>query len=120
MSCLFFMVTIFIIANTIRLSLYSRKEEIEIMYIIGATERFIKTPFYIQGTLLGTVGGIAGLIILFIAYKIMSLNLESNLSDYMVTFSFLSFKMIMVLLISSATVGWLGCYISLKQFLKIK
>ncbi len=120
MSCLFFMVTVFIIANTIRLSLYSRKDEIEVMYIIGATEQYIKTPFYIQGTLLGAIGGFFGIMILFIAYQIMSLNLESNLSDYMVTFNFLSLKMILVLLISSATVGWLGCYISLKQFLKIE
>ncbi|GAB6095485.1 permease-like cell division protein FtsX [Desulfatiferula olefinivorans] len=118
MGILFFMVTVFIIANTIRLALYSRREEIEIMRLVGATDAFIKIPSYMAGLIQGGLGGLMGLLILFISYLAISANIEQNFASYVVTIRFLSGKAILWILLYSIFVGWLGCFLSLKQFLK--
>lgn len=118
MGVLFFMVTVFIIANTIRLALYSRREEIEIMRLVGATDAFIKIPSYMAGLIQGAVGGVMGLITLYISFLLISANIEQNFSTYVVDIRFLSGKAILWILLYSIFVGWLGCFLSLKQFLK--
>jgi len=118
MGGVFFIVAVFIVANTIRLAIYSRKDEIEIMQLVGADEGFIKAPFYIQGLIHGIVGGLAGLFILFILYLLFSVNVSSDFSSFMINIKFISVKSLVVIIVCSTLVGWLGCYISLKQFLK--
>jgi len=117
MGGLFFMATVFIVANTIRLVLYSRREEVEIMRLVGATDRFIKTPFYIEGLILGALGGIIGLGVLFLIYLLVSSNMGQDLSAGFITIRFLTPITLLTILFTSAVVGWLGCYLSLKQFL---
>ena len=68
MGALFFMAAIFIVGNTVRLVLYSRREEVQIMRLVGATERFILAPFYFQSLILAALGGIIGLVTLYIMY----------------------------------------------------
>ena len=112
------MAAILIVANTSRLVLYSRREEVEIMRLVGATDRFIKTPFYIEGLLQGAAGGILGLATLFITYVIISTNMDQSLTPGFFTIRFLSAWTFFGIILCSMFVGWLGCYISLKQFLK--
>ena len=118
MGGLFFMAAVLIVANTIRLMLYSRREEVEIMRLVGATDRFIKAPFYIQGLIQGTFGGIIGITILFITFMFISSSVDQGFSPGLFTIKFLSPGAFFGIILYSMFVGWIGCYISLKQFLK--
>ena len=118
MSGIFFIAAVFIVANTIRLVIYSRREEIEIMRLIGATDRFIKAPFYIEGIIQGALGGIIGLAALFATFIYISTSVEHGLSSDLLHIRFLSLRLFITIILCSMLVGWLGCFISLRQFLK--
>ena len=118
MGVLFFTASIFIVANTIRLVIYSRREEVEIMRLVGATDRFIKMPFYIEGLIQGALGAAIGLVMLSVSFFFISSNIEQGFSPGLFRLQFLSPMTIGRIVLGSMLVGWLGCYISLKQFLK--
>jgi len=119
LGVLFFMAAVFIVANTIRIVLYSRRQEIEIMRLVGATDTFIKSPLYIEGLILGALGGLIGLSVLFVVFVFISSNFQQNLSFGLFQARFLTMEMTLGILVGSMFVGWLGCYLSLKQFLKV-
>jgi len=131
LACLFFMAAVFFVANTIRLVLYSRREEVEIMRLVGASEGFIKDPFYIQSMIQGALGGVIGLGTLFVMFRFVvgdwtleigdwkletASDFQFLISDFQI--QFLSPEIFIGILLGSMFVGWLGCYISLRQFLK--
>lgn len=118
MGALFFMAAIFIVANTIRLVIYSRREEVEIMRLVGSTDNFIKIPFYFEGLIQGALGAIIGLGTLYLAYFFIASNVEQDLLPGLLRIKFLPLDLLVEILLGSMLVGWLGCYISLKQFLK--
>lgn len=119
MCSLFFLIALFITANTVRLAFYSRRLEVEIMRLVGATETFIKTPFYVEGLMQGFLGGLLGLIILFATYLMISSGISQNFATYVYfDIHFLSFKTILLIIFGSTFLGWFGCFLSLKQILK--
>lgn len=117
MCCVFFMASVFIVANTIRLVFYSRREEFDIMRLVGATDAFIKTPFYIESAIQGIVGGGLGLLILFVSFKLLMSSVEKELMSGFIDIQFLSFPLSALIILLSMTAGLVGCYLSFKQFL---
>jgi cell division transport system permease protein len=118
MGALFFMAAIFIVANTIRLVIYSRRDEVEIMRLVGATDNFIKIPFYFQGLIQGALGAVIGLGMLYLSFFFISANVEQQVLPGLLSLQFIPPQILGAILLGSMLVGWLGCYISLKQFLK--
>lgn len=118
LGMLFSVASVFIVANTVRLVLYSRRDEIEIMRLVGASDRFIKVPFYIEGIILGALGGIIGLIALFIIFVSITSNIDQSITSGAFQIRFFSYDVMLIILISSMFVGWLGCFLSLKHIIK--
>ena len=118
MMGLFFVAAAAIVANTTRLVIYSRREEVEIMRLVGAAEGFIKAPFYIEGLFQGWVGAVAGLGVLFVVFTALAARLEQSVLAGMIALRFLSLEQLMVITLASMFAGWLGCYVSLKEFMK--
>jgi cell division transport system permease protein len=119
MCTIFVMAAVFIMANTIRLVIYSRRDEIEIMRLVGAAERFIKIPFYIQGLLQAALGAAIGLISLFVVFWFVASNLKQGFFSGLFNIQFFSPLILGAIFFISILAGWLGSYISLKQHLKV-
>jgi len=115
---LFFIASGLIIANTARLALYSRREEVEIMRLVGATDRFITTPFYIQSLIQGICGCGIGLSVIYVAYIYMFARLSSELASGFWHIRFISIESTAVIIGCSIGIGWIGCFLSMKQFFR--
>ncbi len=115
MGGLLIIASVFIVGNTIRLVYYSRQEEVEIMRLVGATDRFILTPFYIQGTVQGLMGGTVGIGSLYLMFILMSAKVEHT---GWLSLRFLPLDIITLIIFCSMMVGGLGCHLSLKQHFK--
>jgi cell division transport system permease protein len=118
MGCLFFMAAVFIVANTIRLILYSRREEVEIMRLVGATDGFIQAPFFIEGLIQGLAGALLGLVGLYISYLFFASNIGQDYFGSGYKLQFFPCGTCSLIIFVSMLIGWIGCYLSLKQFLK--
>ncbi len=118
MGAVFFMAAVFFIANTIRLLFYSKSDEMKIMRLVGATDNFIKAPFYIEGLILGGAGGIAGILILYLSYVLIITNIDLHFISFYFTIQFLPPLISLAIIVFSMLTGWMGCYISLRQLLK--
>lgn len=118
LGTLFFVAAVFFVANTIRLVIYSRRDEIEIMRLVGAEDRFIKMPFYIEGMLQGLMGGAIGIAALFVAFVAISVKAADTTLPAVVSLQFLPAAAFAVIVATAVAVGWLGCFLSLKQYLQ--
>jgi len=113
--------SLMLVGNTIRLSIYTRRREVEVMRLVGATRWFIRWPFMIEGMVVGFAGGLAAILILWLG----KVTIVDPLGD---TFSFLaaqnastlSFPLLVAILFSAAVlVSAIGSGITLRRFLKV-
>ena len=112
--------TIFIISNTIRLTVFARRKEIAIMKYVGATDWFIRIPFILEGISLGFIGGGLAAIALRSFYSVMAAKIYSTLTFFPLVpqYPFVNYLTI-VMIVSGMIVGIIGSTISLKRFLEV-
>ncbi len=111
--------TLFIISNTIRLTVFARRKEIAIMKYVGATDWFIRWPFLLEGVVLGCLGGIVAALVLRGAYRVIAAKIYDTLAFFPLIPEnpFLHYVTVVILLCGMG-IGALGSTISLKKFLK--
>lgn len=116
-----FLVAIFIISNTIRITMFSRKLEISIMKAVGATNWFIRWPFMIEGMILGTISGIVSLGVLWGLYAVAEKVFAQTLSLIgfsLVPFSEYWWQILLVFVAIGLFTGGFGSLVSMAKYLK--
>ncbi len=117
------LVTAFLIANTIKLAIFSRKTEIEIMRLVGASNVAIKVPFIIEGSFIGLLGSIIPIVLMCYGYKALYLFLggelfSSSLGKLVEPYPFILYGSGLLLIIG-LLVGMFGSYRAVRKYLKI-
>ena len=121
---LLIIISIFIIANTIKLTVHARRKEISIMKYVGATNGFIRWPFIIEGIIIGVIAAMISILILGGAYnllvnKIMESSVTSMISLTLLPFSEIFELVIAVYLGLGIGIGALGSVISMRKYLEV-
>ena len=115
-------VTAFLISNTIKLTIFSRRSAIEIMRLVGASNITIKLPFIIEGFIIGVIGAIIPICITIYGYAILYSTLNGHVFSNMIVlikpYNFV-FWVSLVLLVLGAVVGMLGSLKAVRKYLKI-
>ena len=121
---LLIIISIFIIANTIKLTVHARRKEISIMKYVGATNGFIRWPFIVEGVIIGIVSAIISILILGISYnfivgKILTSTIATQIGISLLTFSDVFALVITVYLLLGIGIGILGSVISMRKYLEV-
>ncbi|MCZ7663280.1 MAG: permease-like cell division protein FtsX [Thermoleophilia bacterium] len=113
-------VSILLISNTIRLSIYARRREVEIMKLVGATNWFIRWPFIIEGLAVGLVGAVTALVFVTLGTDFVMDRIRENLRFLTVPTSAVSpVQLAAILLGVGAVIGALGSGLGLRRFLNV-
>ena len=117
-------ISIFIIANTIKLTVHARRKEISIMKYVGATNGFIRWPFMVEGIIIGIISAIISVVILgftynFVASKIVASGTMATIGYSLLTFSDRISMLFTVYIIMGIGIGAIGSAISMKKYLEV-
>lgn len=113
-------VSLFLIGNTIKITVYSRRREIGIMKYIGATDWFIRWPFVIEGAILGLTGALVGLLVLYYLYNALYSRMASAV--YLVQFikpSYILTSISWQFILLGILIGAIGSILSIRKFLAV-
>lgn len=121
---LLIIISTFIIANTIKLTVHARRKEISIMKYVGATNGFIRWPFIIEGILIGVIAAMISILILglgynFIINKIMETTVTSMINITLLPFTEVFKLVIIVYLGLGIGIGTIGSIISMRKYLEV-
>ena len=111
--------SIALIANTIRLSIFARRREVEVMKLVGATNWFIRWPFVIEGVIVGFFGGVLAVLLLTIAKETFIDPLSDRFALLAAPETIDFPLLIVVLMLACIAVSALGSGITLRRFLKV-
>src|SRR5699024_2216216 len=112
----------FLISNTIKLTIMARSREIGIMKLVGATNGFIRGPFFIEGLLLGVLGSILPIVLLASSYQYIYTNLSGQTSISFIEllpFNPFIYQLSLGILLLGAIIGVWGCIMSVRKFLRV-
>ena len=111
--------SVLLIANTIRLSLYSRRREVEVMKLVGATDWFIRWPFVIEGIVVGAAGALLAIVVLGVTKVALLDPLANNWTLIAAPRTIPFSALVAVLLIAGIMVSAIGSGLSLRRFLRV-
>ena len=119
LAVLLLIASLMLVGNTIRLSIYARRREVEVMRLVGATNWFIRWPFMIEGVIVGLAGAVIAVGILWLGKVTVVDPLSDNLNlvDSLSTMGFL--PLVIILVSSAMIVSALGSGITLRRFLRV-
>ena len=117
-----FVVSLFIISNTVKLAMYSRSEEIAIMKMVGATNSFIRLPFVVEGFILGMLGAVIAFFLEWGLYDFLQAKIA--VVDTLRLFQIVPFAEVIELVaisyaLTGFAVGVMGSLLSIRKFLKV-
>jgi cell division transport system permease protein len=119
LATLLVLASILLVANTIRLSIFARRREVEVMRLVGATNWFIRWPFVIEGLLVGFLGGVVAVGLLWLA-KITVVDPWSDRFALIAAPDTIRFSLLVIVLLGAATaVSAIGSGITLRRFLRV-
>ncbi len=118
---LLLIVSIFIISNTIKLTVFARRKEISIMKYIGSTDWFIRWPFIVEGLIIGFIGAIAAFVLVALTYNAIQNMLNSDFQYVikLVSLSQVGLQMVLIYIIIGCIIGALGSFISIRKYLHV-
>ena len=114
-----FLISLFIISNTIKITMYSRRLQISIMKAVGATDWFVRVPFVIEGMILGILSGLLTLGVLYYIYKALLVYLNGTISGFQfVPFGSVAWYLLAAFILIGVIAGVFGSLISIGKYLK--
>ena len=121
---LLIVISVFIIANTIKLTVHARRKEISIMKYVGATNGFIRWPFIVEGIIIGVVAALISILILGVSYNLITDNIMNSAIVSAINMSLLTFSDMFTLIIAvylglGIGIGTLGSVISMRKYLEV-
>jgi cell division transport system permease protein len=119
LAVLLVVASVLLVSNTIRLSLFSRRREVEVMKLVGATDWFIRWPFVIEGVVLGALGGVVAILLLLVG-KIALLDPLIDQFALLAAPETINLGVLVgLLLLAAVAVSALGSGLSLRRFLRV-
>lgn len=116
-------ISVFIIANTIKLTVHARRKEISIMKYVGATDSFIRWPFVIEGIIIGIVAALLSILVLGIAYSLITNaaanSIISTMGIKLLSFTDMTTLLVIVYMVLGIGIGALGSSISMRKYLQV-
>ena len=121
---LLIVISVFIIANTIKLTVHARRKEISIMKYVGATNGFIRWPFIVEGMIIGIISSLISILIVgvaynFIAEQMVNASFMKIMGVSLVSFGDMFNSIIIVYMLLGIGIGALGSIISMRKYLKV-
>jgi cell division transport system permease protein len=117
---LLFLVSLFIIANTIKLTVYNRRLEISIMKSVGATNTFIRVPFVIEGIVLGVISGLISYGLIYMIYNKLHDMFSTGFMGGLLEFSSVWYLVLLGFLSIGVLTGIAGSAISMRKYLNVE
>ena len=116
--CALVIISLFIISNTIRMTMYARRFEISIMKSVGATNMFVRIPFLMEGIIIGAVSGIISLFGLMLGYDLICEAIQYVIPFTPIAFSSVMWQIATAFVVAGVVVGMIGGLISISKYLK--
>ncbi|MDO4419560.1 MAG: permease-like cell division protein FtsX [Ruminococcus sp.] len=112
------LISIFIISNTIRMTMYSRRFEISIMKSVGATDTFIRIPFVFEGMIIGLISGVVGSLLLTLVYDAVMKGVQNIIHFKFIPYGDIAVYVWVIFIVSGMLIGMLGSVISIGRYLR--